>query len=80
MTTVKEAIKMLNDYLDQDEEICIAWWGKELFESAYDKGIKEEAWSKVVNEFDDMTEHIQARIYDQIVDTINEYDGWVTNE
>ena len=80
MTTVKEAIKMLNDYLDQDEEICIAWWGKELFESAYDQEIKEEAWSKVVNEFDDMTEHIQARIYDQIVDTINEYDGWVTNE
>ena len=30
MTTVKEAIKMLNDYLDQDEEICIAWWAKEL--------------------------------------------------
>jgi|688.fasta_scaffold14399_17 hypothetical protein len=80
MTTVKEAIKMLNDYLDQDEEICIAYWGKELFESAYDQEIKEEAWSKVVNEFDDMTEHIQARIYDQIVDTINEYDGWVTNE
>jgi len=80
MTTVKEAIKMLNDYLDQDEEICIAWWGKELFESAYDQEIKEEAWSKVVNEFDDMTEHIQARIYDQIIDTINEYDGWVTNE
>jgi hypothetical protein len=80
MTTVKEAIKMLNDYLDQDEEICIAWWAKELFESAYDQEIKEEAWLKVVNEFDDMTEHIQARIYDQIVDTINEYDGWVTNE
>jgi hypothetical protein len=80
MTTVKEAIKMLNDYLDQDEEICIAYWGKELFESAYDQEIKEEAWSKVVNEFDDMTEHIQARIYDQIVDTINEYDGWITNE
>jgi hypothetical protein len=44
MTTVKEAIKMLNDYLDQDEEICIAYWGKELFESAYDQEIKEEAW------------------------------------
>jgi hypothetical protein len=80
MTTVREAVKMLNDYLDQDEEICIAWWGKELFESAYDKGIKEEAWSRVVNEFDDMTTHSQERIYDQIVNTINEYKGWIDNE
>lgn len=80
MTTVKEAIKMLNDYLDQDEEICIAWWDKELFESAFGKDIKEETWSKVVNEFDGMTEHIQERIYDQIVDTINEYEGWIDNE
>ena len=80
MTTVKDAIKMLTNYNDPDEEICIAWWSKELFESAYDKGIKEETWSKVVNEFDDMTEHIQERIYDQIVDTINEYEGWFKNE
>ena len=80
MTTVKEAVKMLNDYLDQDEEICIAWWGKELFESAYDQEIKEEAWFKVVNEFDNTTEHIQERIYDQIVDAIHEYNGWITNE
>jgi len=80
MTTVKDAIKMLTNYNDPDEEICIAWWSKELFESAYDQEIKEEVWSKAVNEFDDMTEHIQARIYDLIVDTINEYDGWITNE
>ena len=49
MTTVKEAIKMLTDYNDQDEEICIAWWSKELFEdSPEDNRIKEEAWNKVV--------------------------------
>jgi len=79
MTTVKEAIKMLNDYLDQDEEICIAWWAKELFDDI-DKKVSEDGWSKVVNEFDDMTEHIQGTINDLIIDTINEYDGWVTNE
>lgn len=71
---------MLNDYLDQDEEICIGWWCKELFESAYDKEIKEEVWSKVVNEFDDMTEHFQARIFDEIVQTINDSKGWIENE
>ena len=84
MTTVKEAIKMLKDYTDQDEEICIAWWSKELFEnrthSDEDSGIKEEAWNKVVLEFDDMTEHYQGLIYDIIVETITEYEGWIENE
>jgi hypothetical protein len=77
MTTVKEAIKMLKDYSDQDEEICIAWWSKELFEHDEDNKIKEEAWNKVVLEFDDMTEHYQGLIYDIIVETITEYEGWV---
>jgi hypothetical protein len=80
MTTVKEAIKMLNNYLDQDEEICIAWWAKELFEGAYDKDIKEEAWGKVVSEFDDMTTYPQELIYNQIVQTINDSKGWIENE
>jgi hypothetical protein len=81
MTTVKEAIKMLKDYSDQDEEICIAWWSKELFEDN-DEGnkVKEEAWNKVVLEFDDMTEHYQGLIYDIIVEPITEYEGWVENE
>ena len=80
MTTVREAVKMLNDYLDQDEEICIAWWGKELFESAFDKDIKEETWEKAVSEFDDMTEYYQGLIYNMIVETITEYKGWIENE
>ena len=80
MTTVKEAIRMLNDTLDQDEEICIAWWAKELFEGAFDKDIKEETWEKVVSEFDDMTEYYQGLIYNMIVETITEYKGWVGNE
>jgi hypothetical protein len=80
MTTVKEAIRMLNNYLDQDEEICIAWWAKELFEGAYDKDIKEEAWETVVSEFDDMTVYPQELIYNQIVQTINDSKGWIENE
>jgi hypothetical protein len=80
MTTVKEAIKMLNDYLDQDEEICIAWWAKELFEGAFDTDIKEEVWAMVVNEFDDMTIYPQELIYNQIVQTLDDNKGWVENE
>ena len=71
---------MLNDYLDQDEEICIAWWAKELFEGAYDKDIKEEVWETVVSEFDDMTVYPQELIYNQIVQTINDNKGWIGNE
>ncbi len=79
MTTVKEAIKMLNDYLDQDEEICIAWWAKELFEDS-EATIADESWEKVVMEFDDMTEYYQGLIYNKIVETITEYKGWIENE
>lgn len=71
---------MLNDYLDQDEEICIAWWAKELFEGAYGKDIKEEAWETVVSEFDDMTVYPQELIYNQIVQTIDNNKGWIDNE
>ena len=71
---------MLNDYLDQDEEICIAWWAKELFEGAYNKDIKEEAWETVISEFDDMTVYPQELIYNQIVQTINDSKGWIENE
>ena len=80
MTKVKDAIRMLQKYHDQDEEICIAWWSKDLFEdSPEDNRIKEEAWINVVNKFDDMTEHYQGLIYDIIVETISEYDGWVND-
>lgn len=71
---------MLNDYLDQDEEICIAWWAKELFESAYDQDIKKEVWQEVVSEFDDITEYQQSLIYDQIIGKINDSKGWIENE
>ncbi len=71
---------MLNDHLDQDEEICIAWWAKELFEGAFDADIKEEAWAMVVNEFDDMTIYPQELIYNQIVQTLDDNKGWVENE
>lgn len=80
MTTVKEAIRMLNDTLDQDEEICIAWWAKELFEGAFNTDIKEEVWGKVVSEFDDMTIYPQELIYNQIVQIIDDNKGWIDNE
>ena len=80
MTTVKESIKMLTDFLPQDEDIIISWWGKDLFESAYEKFIKPEVWEKVVSEFDDVTEYYQALIYDKIVEMINENKGWIENE
>jgi hypothetical protein len=77
MTTVKDAIKMLTNYNDPDEEICIAWWSKELFEEAFKSKIKEEAWESVVLEFDDMTQHQQGEIYEQIVQTIDDSKGWI---
>jgi hypothetical protein len=51
-----------------------------LFEGAYDKDIKEEAWGKVVSEFDDMTVYPQELIYNQIVQIIDNNEGWIGNE
>ena len=83
MTKVKDAIKMLQDYLDPNEEICIAWWSKDLFEnrthSDEDSKIKEDTWINVVNKFDDMTAHQQAEIYDQIITIIDKNQGWVND-
>ena len=70
MTKVKDAIKMLQDYLDPNEEICIAWWSKDLFEnqthSDEDSKIKEEVWINVVNKFDDINYRIMSQIHSLI--------------
>jgi hypothetical protein len=51
-----------------------------LFEHGNQAAIKEEAWGKVISEFDGMTEYYQSLIYDIISLTITENGGWIDNE
>ena len=46
---IKDAIKYLSDYEDQEQEILIAWNDKEFIE---DETITDEVWDKAVWLFD----------------------------
>jgi hypothetical protein len=48
---VKDAIKVLKQY-DKNEELCISWWGRELFYDENNEMISEETWAAAVDEFD----------------------------
>ena len=49
---VSNAIKMLSVNFDQDEEICISFWGRDLF-TEEDTGelVSEELWGYAVQDF-----------------------------
>jgi hypothetical protein len=48
---VRDAIELLSTY-KPDDEICIAWWTRELFEDPDGEDPSVEAWSHAVAEFD----------------------------
>lgn len=47
----KDAIALLSTY-DQEEEVCISWWGRELFEDPEGEPISNESWGYAVAEYD----------------------------
>ena len=69
MTKVKDAIKMLQDYLDPNESIVIDWWDKSLFEDMYGLSIDNNDWEVIVNKMDD---HGRDFAVEQISDSIYE--------
>ena len=42
---------MLSD-LNQDEEICVSWWGRDVFTDEDGNQIPEEKWLIAVEDFD----------------------------
>jgi hypothetical protein len=49
---VSNAIKMLSVNFDQDEEICISVWARDLFiEEDTDELVSEELWGYAVQDF-----------------------------
>lgn len=63
---VREAILMLRD-LKPDDEICISWWTKDLFESPIEP-MPVEDWLYAVDEFDSQEgyEHVNSIVYELI--------------
>ena len=69
MTKVKDAIKMLQEYLDPNESIVIDWWCKSLFEDMHAISINNNHWEIIVNKMDD---HGRDFAIEQISDSISE--------
>ena len=69
MTKVKDAIRMLNDYLNPEELIVIDWWDKSLFEDMHNIKIDDNDWNKIVHKMDD---HGRDFAREQINNSISE--------
>jgi hypothetical protein len=69
MTKVKEAIKMLQEYLNPNESIIIDWWDKYFFEYMHNIKIDNNDWEIIVNKMDD---HGRDFAVEQISDSISE--------
>ena len=69
MTKVKDAIKMLQEYLNPNESVVIDWWDKSLFEDMHNKVIDDKDWEIIVNKMDD---HGRDFAVEQISDSISE--------
>ena len=74
MPTVKEIIQVLQYTYDQEEILCIQWWDKTLFETEQSE-VNLYDWIEVDNKFDEITEVEQSRIYDKIVNFIEQNRG-----
>ena len=69
MTKVKDAIEMLQHYLDPNESIIIDWWDKSLFEDMHSLTIDNSDWEFIVNKMDD---HGRDFACEQISNSISE--------
>ena len=69
MTKVKDAIRILQEYLDPNESIVIDWWCKYSFEDMHGISINNNDWEIIVNKMDD---HGIDFAIEQISDSISE--------
>lgn len=63
---IKDLIKVIQKYPDQDEEIIVAWWAKDIVEEWMERDITDEQWSfaenEIVNNLGDVDSKIMRAI------------------
>jgi Mg/Co/Ni transporter MgtE len=72
---VRKLAKMLKELHGLDEDIIVAYWTKELFESYYEDGsLTDEVWRDVVAHFDsrDLSEYTNESAFNDITERIDE--------
>jgi len=73
---VSEVIAMLKENHKPDEDIFVAYWAKELFESYCEDGsLTDEVWSDVVADMDrhDLNDHTNESAYEDIALVIDKH-------
>jgi len=45
---VKDAVRILSSYDNQDQEIFIEWWDKETVEANAERSLTDEQWEEIV--------------------------------
>ena len=79
---VKDAIKMLNDNYNEDEELVIAWWDKYIIErylttdEMFPVVIADADWEVVCQNMEDLTDRANA----EVVDAIEDHYGAITHD
>jgi Mg/Co/Ni transporter MgtE len=71
---VSKVIQMLKEMPDQDEEIVLAFWTKELFQGYYEDGsLTDEVWRDVVADIDaqDLSEYTNESAFNDITNRID---------
>jgi hypothetical protein len=54
---VSEAIRMLSDYDNKDQEIYVEWWDKETAEANAERNITYDQWQDVVLHLEDYEQY-----------------------
>jgi hypothetical protein len=77
---VKKAIEMLSE-LNQDDDIAIIWWERDMFSRIWDDdkpwdAPSAEAWSIVVTQFDKSEEPYSGEIWDWIHEGLIDNGAW----
>ncbi len=68
---VSQAIRMLNDNYQPDDEIYIEWWGKDVFDYSEDNPVTDEEWSIAVESAENKPDEMaMSIIYEQLENAI----------
>lgn len=64
---VSDAIKMLSDNYQPNDDIYIEWWGKEVFDHDEDNAISDDDWAVAVSIVEDNpSEWAMGLIFDEL--------------
>jgi hypothetical protein len=75
---VSQAIKLLSE-INPDDDICISWWEKDLFNEEDGTPVSEEGWLNAVADFDNSSGYptVNEEVWTFLYQSINSIEvGW----